>query len=316
MQCTINFIGNPLKLYSPGETVEIIVELNVTEGYHVDEIYLKIFGQACCHFLSRNDEKTLTGCVTYIDKKISLLNLTEIQAGLNTFEANFQIPLYIPSSMESINGYYRKATGSIKYKVEVHVDSNWKPNMKFESPFTILSPTDLNELSQVINVPLIHEAFKNFTLDFSTKELYMSASIPRRGYAPGDKIFVTINVHNLTRTKVKSIRVSLNKIIVLTSQKPLVEVVRIKIVESLEYCDKVKPQAHRIFTKNIRVPAVEPNIDNCEVIKVAYELCVKAKFSGIHRSVLLNLPILIGTTRLRDEVAMRKYSYSSFETDI
>ena len=88
--------------------------------------------------------------------------------------------------------------------------------MKFESPFTILSPTDLNELSQVINVPLIHEVFKNFTLDFSTKELYMSASIPRRGYAPGDKIFVTINVHNLTRTKVKSIRVSLNKIIVLT----------------------------------------------------------------------------------------------------
>jgi len=118
--------------------------------------------------------------------------------------------------MESIKGYYKKASGSIKYKVEVHVVSNWKPNLRFQSPFTILSPTDLNEFSQVINVPLIHEVVKHFSFDFSTKELYMSASIPRRGYAPGDKIFVTINVHNLTRTRIRHVRVSLNKIMVLT----------------------------------------------------------------------------------------------------
>jgi hypothetical protein len=117
--------------------------------------------------------------------------------------------------MECINGYYRKASGSIKYKVEVHVVSQWKPNLKFESPFTVLSPTDLNEFSQVINVPLIQEVVKHFSFDFTSKELYMSASIPRRGYAPGDKIFVTINVHNLTRTKIRHVRVSLNKILVL-----------------------------------------------------------------------------------------------------
>ena len=43
MQCTINFIGNPLKLYTPGETVEVIVELNVNEGYHVDGELLPFF---------------------------------------------------------------------------------------------------------------------------------------------------------------------------------------------------------------------------------------------------------------------------------
>jgi hypothetical protein len=118
--------------------------------------------------------------------------------------------------MESIRGYYKKASGSIKYKVEVHVVSSWKPNLRFESPFTILSRTDLNEFSQVINVPLIHEVCKHFTFDFTSKELYMSASIPRRGYAPGDKILATINVHNMTRTRIRHIRVSLNKIMVLT----------------------------------------------------------------------------------------------------
>jgi hypothetical protein len=100
------------------------------------------------------------------------------------------------------------------------------------------------------------------------------------------------------------------------SQKPHIEVARIEIVETLEYCDQVKPQLHRIFTKTLRVPAVEPNIDNCSVMKIAYEIGVKAKASGMHRSVWLRIPVLIGTVPLKDEGSVRRFSYSSFETEI
>lgn len=87
---------------------------------------------------------------------------------------------------------------------------------------------------------------------------------------------------------------------------------RVVIVESLEYCDQVKPHCFREFSKGIRVPHLEPNIENCELIKITYEIHVKAKVSGLHRSLNLRLPVLIGTVPLRDERDMRSMSeYSS-----
>lgn len=66
------------------------------------------------------------------------------------------------------------------------------------------------------------------------------------------------------------------------------------------------------------MPAVEPNIDNCQLIRVAYEVVVKAKANGLHRSVVLRLPVLIGTVPLKDERDLRRItsSYSSFDTDV
>ncbi|KAG5666924.1 hypothetical protein PVAND_014929 [Polypedilum vanderplanki] len=318
MQCTINFVNNPLKVYKPGATIELLIELQVNETINVEEIFLKIIGQAKCEFLSRKKGKPLTACVNYLEKKISLLNISQIEPGMYDFDANFQLPYDIPSTMECIKGYWKNANGSIKYKLEVHVTSLWKPNWKFDNNFTVIAPLDLNQLSPVMHVPLMQEVMRKFSFDFSSKELYMSASIPQRGYTPGEAICVTVNLHNMTRVRIQSVRISLNKIMVLTSQKPIVEVVRILIVETLEYCDQVKPQLHRIFSKTLRVPAVEPNIDNCEIIKVGYEIAVKAKPSGMHRSVLLNIPVLIGTVALKNEQqqVVRRISYSSFETEL
>jgi hypothetical protein len=142
---------------------------------------VKIVGQAKCEFLSRKEGKPLTAVANYLEKKISLLNISEIAPGLYDFDANFELPRDLPSTMECINGYWNKASGSIRYKLEVHVKSVWKPNLKFDNDFTVIAPMDLNELSPVMHVPLMQEVLRKFTFDFSTKELYMSATIPQRG---------------------------------------------------------------------------------------------------------------------------------------
>ena len=79
------------------------------------------------------------------------------------------------------------------------------------------------------------------------------------------------------------------------------EIMRVIIVESFDFCDQVKPHCHRTFSKNIKVPALEPNIENCELIRVLYEIHVKAKTSGLHRSINLRLPVVIGAVSLGDE---------------
>lgn len=104
---------------------------------------------------------------------------------------------------------------------------------------------------------------------------------------------------------------------------------RVVIVESYEYCDQVKPHCFRCFTKFIRVPALEPNIENCELIRITYEIHVKAKVSGLHRSLNLRLPgeilnleflrfnpflVLIGTEPLRDERDARSMSSYAYTT--
>lgn len=105
----------------------------------------------------------------------------------------------------------------------------------------------------------------------------------------------------MTRTRIKSIRVALNRIMFMTSNTPLKEIMRVVIAESFEYCDQVKPHCHRIFSKWITVPALEPNIENCELIRVTYEVHVKAKTSGFHRSINLRIPVMIGTIPLGDD---------------
>lgn len=83
------------------------------------------------------------------------------------------------------------------------------------------------------------------------------------------------------------------------------EIMRVVIAESFEYCDQVKEHCHRIFSKYITVPALEPNIENCDLIRVTYEVHVKAKTSGFHRSINMRLPVMIGT--VPDPVILNDY---------
>jgi hypothetical protein len=48
-------------------------------------------------------------------------------------------------------------------------------------------------------------------------------------------------------------------------------------------------------------PLIPPNISNCEIIRVDYEIQVKAKTVGVTRSPVIRLPIQIGSIPLMNE---------------
>lgn len=197
----------------------------------------------------------------------------------------------LPTSFKSRNG-------SIKYKLRVTVDRSWKMNSKFEFPFTVIAPLNLNSGGMELKKPFKSELSKNFKLDFTTDPLFLKASIPFTGYVPGQTINVSVEVNNQSRTNVKEVRISLKKVIRLSSLKPRKKTKELIVSEAKIFTDSVSVSTLQSFEKKLIVPSLPPNILNCDVIQVQYELRVKAKTSGLSRSPKLKIPIVIGTIPL------------------
>jgi Arrestin (or S-antigen), C-terminal domain len=168
----------------------------------------------------------------------------------------------------------------------------------YEFPFTVIRPLNLNNEPRTIRHPQSQELTKTFMLDFTSEPLHMSASIPFSGYVPGQTINLEINVNNQSKTHVKEIKVSLKKIVILNSLKPKRRTKVLVIPEGKVFTDPVPILTTQNFEKQIVVPSLPPNISNCDIIKVRYELRVKAMTSGFSRSPKLKLPITVGSIPL------------------
>lgn len=217
----------------------------------------------------------------------------ELPAGEHNFVIAYALSQFLPTSFKCRNG-------AIKYKILVTVDRPWKMKSKFQFPFTVIRPLDLNKEGDFIKNPVKEELSKTFKLDFTSEPLSMSASIPFSGYVPGQTITVNVQVNNQSKTHVKEIKVSLKKIVTMISQKPKRKSIDLVIGEAKVSSDAVPVLTVQQFEKKLVVPSLPPNITNCNVIHVQYELRVKAITGGLSRSPKLKMPLTIGTVPLRN----------------
>lgn len=77
---------------------------------------------------------------TFIGKsnKFSLGGEIEIQGGEHKFPFQCILPVNLPSSFESDFGH-------VRYTVKATLDRPWKFDQEVKSPFTVVSPFDLNQ---------------------------------------------------------------------------------------------------------------------------------------------------------------------------
>lgn len=216
---------------------------------------------------------------------------TELAADEHIFDIVYELPANLPTS-------FKCKLGSIKYKLFVTVERHRKKKAKFDFPFTVIRPLDLNKEGDFIKNPMKDELTKNFKMDFTSEPLYMSASIPFGGYVPGQTMNVMVEINNQSKTHVKEIKISLKKIVTLISQKPRKKTFELIISEAKISADAVPILTMQMFEKRLVVPSLPPNILNCDAIHVQYELRVKAITGGLSRSPKLKLPITIGTSPL------------------
>lgn len=64
---------------------------------------------------------------------------------------------------------------------------------------------------------------------------------------------------------------------------------------------EIPPKTKRDFVRVLYVPPLPPNIDNCEIIRVSYQIIIKAKTIGWNKSPKLKIPIFIGTIAIINE---------------
>lgn len=218
-------------------------------------------------------------------------NQIELKPGLHKFDVSYALSSHLPTSFKCKNG-------SIKYKIRINIDRPWKLDITYDFPFQVISPLNLNSESITLRNPSKDELSKNFKMDFTSEPLYMSAAIPFSGYVPGQTVDVLVQVNNQSKTHVKEIKVYLKKIILLNSQKPKKKTKVLTESVAKVITDSVPVLSIQTFEEKLVIPSLPPNIKNCEVIQVFYELRVKAKTSGLSRSPKLKLPITIGTVPL------------------
>ncbi|XP_070504688.1 arrestin domain-containing protein 2-like [Chironomus tepperi] len=312
MNCEIKFLKNINGVFYAGSLLEGTVEIHLTECVKINAIICKIIGFAKCEWnidISRYNLQKYSSRVDYLNHKIAIIDPSsdgiELTSSLNNFDFSFELPSSLPTSFKS-------KYGMIKYKIQVDLkfESLSKSEMFFELPFIVICPINLNEIAPGLKDPVRQELSKSFNFNIASSDINLVAVIPQGGYVVGQSIEVLIQVENLGKTRVKYLKISLKKVVLLTSLKPKNQQKKVSENEVKEVIyHEIPPKTNRDFLRAISIPPVPPNIENCEIISVTYELRIKAKTIGWNKSPVLKIPIKIGTIPIMNQNVLLEDSW-------
>lgn len=295
---------NLSKFYFEGEVVRIKLEISLEKPCSLNNLVANFVGLAVLR-PSENTEKqkskkgkgNQSGEVIkeiYFDDVIPLFVTENKEAamwssGIQVFTFVYQLPHHTPTSIEFPLGF-------VRYSVHVHADCD-EETVKLTEHFTIVAKTDLNKnvsahLPGIIWNPESQCFFQ--ALICQTKQVRAFMHIAKKGYVPGECIFINAEISNFHRGAVewvKAVLVQVLKFSNLTKVKRVVtEVTRGCILS----CDT---QTWR--SESLLIPAVPPtSYGPKKMVKIKYHISFQYKPSWEKRPVKLKQKIIIGTVRL------------------
>lgn len=129
-----------------------------------------------------------------------------------------------------------------------------------------------------------------------TKPVFISASLERGGFVPGQIINVSVDINNESSYDFEDVKISLKKVIRYNSQVPTMKTKEEVMTEAEIRHGQVKRYSKHNFIQQLTIPPVPPsNINYCRVLNVTYEVQVKCKGPTFSIDPLIKLPITIGT---------------------
>ncbi|XP_046620507.1 arrestin domain-containing protein 17-like isoform X1 [Neodiprion virginianus] len=283
-------LNSPVYYAGQSMTGKLIVELKKPKK--IKGLYLKYFGKGYVHW----NEGWGTTMVSHSNLEIYLMqyqlvcgNETDeykLTEGRHVFEFNCQLPPDLPSSFE---GHF----GRISYSVKAIIDRPLKNDYVAKQSLTIVSIFDLNRCS-LAAMPVEERSSKTFW--GHSKPLNMSVNIPVRGFVPGQVIPMKVLLSNESEVLVKSLEATLK-------QKVVFHAIRKSSPMKVFVFKNEYPVEDGIGNKelhlNFQVPALPPSfLQFCSIIDLRYQLNVKAKVSGCHRSLKLPIEVIIGNIPL------------------
>lgn len=183
-------------------------------------LYLHIHGAAKCQWTKserretgygeyRNVTVPYYGEDVYLDTTTYLFGeaggaLIELPCGIHRYAFSCPLPPHLP---ESLDGKY----GNISYTCEAMLDIPENFNEHFKTHFTVVRHDDLNE-SPELEIPIKSEEDHTFCCFCCESDpVFMTVTIPRSGYVPGQNIPVTVEYVNKSSYEIEDTQIYLER---------------------------------------------------------------------------------------------------------
>lgn len=265
--------------------------------------YIKFFGEAQCHWTVRSEQKDAvrvvdyTGNHIYLNKKIYLFGhegAEEIEIPAGTYKYNFTCEL---SNLlaESVTTTH----GSIAYKVEAIIESQWQPENEARVPFKVLRNDSFNDFPEMFNAMQQEneQTFCCFCCDNGSCS--MTVSIPREVYAAGHSIPIKIKYDNQGSVDITPTKIELKRMITYACSSPTVDAkyeIETVVEENTEGIIK-KGIKNIECSLHIPMTTATSNKQYCTIIKIEYHLHVTGVADLCHSDLVVIFPITIGRDR-------------------
>lgn len=132
-----------------------------------------------------------------------------------------------------------------------------------------------------------------------SKPIFISASLSKTGFVPGERIPVEIAVMNTSSTKIKELVVSLNLVATYSTRTSISQENDHRALATVIIPnEEMKSKESRLSTY-LEIPPTLPTSQNlCEILKVKYTVRVTARLGGLHLNPQVSLPCVIGSIPL------------------
>lgn len=303
-------LDKPKPEYAVGEIISGIVHVHLEKAKKIRKVAVDIKGKEKTRWLSRyskaRDSKTgsqeviYTGIRQFLDHRLVLTEEVKqfvLTEGEHTYRFEYVIPTDIPANYDGTFGY-------IEYHIRAFVDIPWAYDYECRVPFTVIPLLDLNMVKPAQN-PLYFEQQKIFGIwCCASGYIRVLVTAPKSGFICLEIVPLIIHIENYSSVKVHRTEIEVRKYVKYLAQTNDRNIkddnaTRHEGFTLLKDKMETKVGANKgIKNFVLFLPLVSTEsttLDSEAIIQFTYEVHVRCKFGGLHKTIAGSGPIFIGT---------------------
>ncbi|CAK1542000.1 unnamed protein product [Leptosia nina] len=297
-------------IYYSGQTLSGIINFELAEPLTFAAIKVVYISQAIVKWSERQVEK-YSGAervreIDYFGRDIyfsteQLLcggsGPTTLPLGSHSINFSYQIPFNTPSS-------FKGSKGAVSYRVIAILEHLDLRKDELSTDFEVIAPLDLNNLQEAKKPTVLEfEEVSTCNCFCQDKMIRVKIVLPLSGYCPGQMMQIKIDSKNDSSVEVRKIIFQFTRRERYHSQQPISTYVPPEAILETLVQGPILANTKRSFTCQMRVPdIIAYNLENCQIIDLAYFLKVKIKMSGCADDLQDESELCIGLVPLRETV--------------
>ncbi|XP_066945548.1 thioredoxin-interacting protein-like isoform X1 [Macrobrachium rosenbergii] len=251
------------------------------------------FGGPIQHFRA---QETYFDCEFYIyGHKYQKDEKESLPAGLHKFPFAFNLPPNLPPSFSSEKGF-------VVYMAVAILDRPAAANLVQKAGFSVHSVLDLNMDSHANSTTSSSKTKNLCCFCCQTGPITLAVQIPRRGYVPGEKIFVNAEADNISTRNTRRTRLLLLQVVTYIMPNGVKTMVEERILK--EVVRGIIPPGESDMWENVSLtvpPLVPANVHlTCRLLHVEYRLDMILELPLPSGELRVSLPVTIGSVPLRN----------------